>query len=79
MLFYKVGPDPRKWWGMLITSTDGGETWSAPRRLPENILGPIKNKPVQLSDGTILCASSTRRAGRASTSRALKTSARLGI
>jgi predicted neuraminidase len=63
MLFYKVGPDPRKWWGMLITSTDGGDTWSAPRRLPENILGPIKNKPVQLPDGTILCASSTEEGG----------------
>ena len=58
MLFYKVGP-PAKWWGMLITSTDGGRNWSEPRRLPEEILGPIKNKPVQLADGTILAASST--------------------
>ena len=22
MLFYKVGPSPREWWGMVITSTD---------------------------------------------------------
>ena len=28
MLFYKVGPSPQKWWGMLRTSTDGGRTWS---------------------------------------------------
>src|SRR5699024_9028107 len=27
MLFYKVGPSPATWWGMLITSEDGGETW----------------------------------------------------
>src|SRR5262245_15384652 len=27
-LFYKVGPDPRNWWGMIRTSTDGGRTWS---------------------------------------------------
>lgn len=58
-LFYKVGPSPREWWGMLRTSTDDGKTWSAPRRLPDGILGPIKNKPVQLADGTILAPSST--------------------
>ena len=39
-------------------SFDGGQTWSTPRRLPEGILGPIKNKPVQLADGTLLCPSS---------------------
>jgi predicted neuraminidase len=59
MLFYKVGPHPTTWWGMLMTSTDGGKTWGKPRRLPDGILGPIKNKPVQLADGTILCPSST--------------------
>ena len=59
MLFYKVGPSPETWWGMLRTSDDGGRTWSAPRRLPDGILGPIKNKPVQLADGTILAPSST--------------------
>lgn len=58
MLFYKVGPNPDAWWGMLMTSTDDGRTWSEPRRLPEGVLGPIKNKPVQLADGTILCPSS---------------------
>lgn len=59
MLFYKVGPSPQEWWGMVITSADDGRTWSAPRRLPEGILGPIKNKPVQLADGTIVSGSST--------------------
>lgn len=58
LLFYKMGPSPTTWWGMLITSTDGGKTWSAPRRLPEGIFGPIKNKPVQLADGTILAPTS---------------------
>ena len=58
MLFYKAGPTPETWWGMLTTSTDGGQTWEQPRRLPEGILGPIKNKPVQLSDGSILCPTS---------------------
>jgi predicted neuraminidase len=63
LLFYKVGPSPRAWWGMLITSNDGGKTWSKPRRLPDGIAGPIKNKPVLLADGTLLCGSSTEDVG----------------
>ncbi|HEY1052711.1 MAG TPA: sialidase family protein, partial [Prosthecobacter sp.] len=59
MLFYKVGADPQVWWGELRTSEDDGKTWSAARKLPEGILGPIKNKPVQLADGTIICPTST--------------------
>lgn len=59
LLFYKVGPSPSTWWGMLMTSADEGKTWSAPRRLPQGILGPIKNKPVQLPNGEVLCGSST--------------------
>ena len=27
LLFYKVGPSPRDWWGLSISSTDGGKTW----------------------------------------------------
>ena len=59
LLFYKAGPTPQTWWGMLTTSTDGGKTWTEPRRLPEGILGPIKNKPVQLPNGDILCPTSS--------------------
>lgn len=58
VLFYKVGPSPQTWWGMMTTSMDGGISWSSPTRLPEGILGPIKNKPVELNDGTWLCPSS---------------------
>ena len=58
MLFYKVGPTPETWWGMVRTSTDGGRTWSDARRLPDGIYGPIKNKPEQLADGTILSPTS---------------------
>ena len=57
-LFYKVGPSPQSWWGMMKTSSDEGTTWSAPIKLPEGFLGAVKNKPVQLEDGTILCPSS---------------------
>lgn len=58
ILWYKEGPSPRTWWGMVRTSTDDGITWTSPERLPTGILGPIKNKPVQLPDGTILSPSS---------------------
>lgn len=61
-LFYKVGPNPREWWGMVRTSRDAGRTWSAPVRLPDGILGPIKNKPVQLASGDVLSGSSTESA-----------------
>lgn len=58
-LYYKVGPNPREWWGLYMKSYDDGKTWSAPIKLPKGILGPIKNQPIQLSDGTILSPSST--------------------
>lgn len=62
MLFYKVGPNPREWWGELISSDDQGRTWSESRRLGEGrlgpLIGPVKNKPIQLKDGSILCPSS---------------------
>ncbi len=63
MLFYKVGPSPSTWWGMLRTSGDDGKTWSDAKRLPDGILGPIKNKPVQLAAGEILCPTSTEHNG----------------
>lgn len=59
VLFYKVGPSPSKWWGMMTTSADHGRTWTSPQRLPDGILGPIKNKPIELADGAWLSGSST--------------------
>ena len=59
MLFYKVGPSPERWWGELRTSPDGGRTWTVGTRLPEGFLGPIKNKPVQIPNGDILCPTSS--------------------
>ena len=59
ILFYKVGPNPKEWWGMYVTSSDAGKTWSEPVKLPAGILGPIKNQPIQLANGEILSPSST--------------------
>ncbi len=63
LLFYKVGPTPETWWGVRLQSADGGRTWGEPVRLPEEVLGPIKNKPVILADGTMLCPSSREAPG----------------
>jgi predicted neuraminidase len=63
LLFYKVGPTPSTWWGELITSDNDGKSWSKPCRLPEDIYGPIKNKPVILGTGELLCPSSTENDG----------------
>jgi predicted neuraminidase len=58
LLYYKIGPSPAKWKGWLIRSKDGGASWSKPVALPEGFLGPIKNQPVALSNGTLICPTS---------------------
>nr|WP_199074942.1 sialidase family protein [Pedobacter sp. ASV19] len=63
LLFYKIGPKPSEWWGMMRTSKDGGITWSDARKLPEGYIGPVKNKPVLLSNGRLFCPSSTEGKG----------------
>ena len=65
-LFYKVGPSPTGWWGEFKTSADHGLTWSEANKLPAGFLGPIKNKPVQLSSGEILCPTSVETPEKAS-------------
>ena len=63
LLFYKVGPSPSTWWGEMIISSDKGKTWSKSSRLPEDIYGPIKNKPILLKNGELMCPSSTENEG----------------
>lgn len=57
-LFFKVGPSPREWVGAYRTSTDGGRTWSPVEYMPAGQLGPIRNKPIVLSNGDILAGTS---------------------
>lgn len=58
-LYYKVGPRVSGWKGWMMTSKDNGITWSKPQALLDGYLGPVKNKPVLLSNGELYCASST--------------------
>ncbi len=62
-LFYKVGTEPSLWHGRVKKSIDFGKSWTDSHDLPEGIFGPVKNKPVELKDGTILCASSAELGG----------------
>ena len=57
LLFYKMGPSPSQWLGRLKRSTDNGHSWSAAEALPDGIIGPVKNKPVEI-DGQLVCPSS---------------------
>jgi predicted neuraminidase len=57
-LFYKAGPNPMSWSGYVRRSTDGGQSWARSEQLPAGLLGPIKNKPIQRGDGTILAGTS---------------------
>jgi predicted neuraminidase len=57
-LFYKIGPSVPAWTGVYLKSWDGGDTWSAPVRLPAGLIGPAKSKPITLSNGDVLCGTS---------------------
>ena len=57
-LWYKAGKSPMSWSGLLKRSTDGGKSWSEPELLPAGIMGPIKNKPIRLDSGKLICGSS---------------------
>ena len=57
-LFYKFGPSPETWTGAYKTSVDGGRGWSEATLLPAGLLGPIKNKPIRLTNGDIVAGTS---------------------
>jgi predicted neuraminidase len=57
-LYYKFGPTITGWTGGRRWSDDDGKTWSPIEHLPAGILGPIKDKPLVLPDGTIVSGSS---------------------
>jgi len=72
-LFYKASGNPRTWKGLVRYSADAGRTWSDPEpiraagaadaSLSGVPVGPVKNKPVRLADGSLLAGSSTEDLG----------------
>jgi predicted neuraminidase len=62
-LYYKVGPNPREWWGMVKYSQDEGRSWSGAERLADSLLGPVRNKMLELDGGLELAPSSTEHDG----------------
>ncbi len=53
---YYLSPDIND--GRMITSCDGGHTWSKSVALNKEFTGPLVNKPLYLPDGTILAGGS---------------------
>ncbi len=58
LLFYKAGPSPREWSGLVKRSANGGDSWSKEELFPAGVLGPVRAKPILLDDDTLLCPSS---------------------
>ncbi|MCY4779419.1 exo-alpha-sialidase [Sphingobacterium sp. UT-1RO-CII-1] len=61
-LFFKVGKKIPTWETWLMSSTDGGHTWSEPVELVEGDRGgrgPVRNKPIILSNGNWIAGAST--------------------
>lgn len=61
-LFFKAGPEIPFWQTFWMFSDDGGNTWNEPVELvsgDKGGWGPVKNKPIILSDGAWLAPAST--------------------
>ncbi len=63
LLFYKVGPSPEDWWGMVRMSPDHGKSWVKVKQLPTGYVGPVRNKPIELINSTLICGSSSEDKG----------------
>src|SRR5438128_2505263 len=58
LLWDQAGTYPMSWTGFVRRSTDNGKTWDKAEQLTAGLLGPIKNKPIQLGDCTLLAGAS---------------------
>jgi predicted neuraminidase len=60
--FFKIGPEIKAWQTYWMRSSDHGKSWSAPVELVAGDFGgrgPVRSKPIILSDGTWLAPSSS--------------------
>ena len=61
LLFFKVGGPDELWHTWVQESNDSGRNWSPARELvlgAPDARGPVKNKPIRLSDGAIMAGNS---------------------
>lgn len=58
VLFYKTGSNPRTWEGWYKTSSDQGKSWSEGMKIGDNLIGPVKNRPLLLRNGNLISPSS---------------------
>ena len=61
LLFYKRGRTIAYWQTMVMKSADEGKSWTEPRELvpgDEGGRGPVRNKILRLSDGSLLAPAS---------------------
>lgn len=66
ILFFKVGKEIPEWETWYMVSSDGGDTWSAAEELvpgDRGGRGPVKNKPIVLSNGDWLAPASHEAGG----------------
>lgn len=65
LLFYKLCYPISDWHTRVVSSTDGGKTWSLPREMVPGDRtggrGPVKNKNLRLSNGRVLAPGSVER------------------
>ena len=62
-LHFKAGKSPRSWQGYYQLSHDQGHVWSEAQAQPPGFLGPIRNKPLAVTEQRILYPSSTEHQG----------------
>lgn len=65
-LYFKVGKTIDNWETWVMKSSDNGESWTTPAELVKGDRGgrgPVRNKPIQLSDGTLLAGASKETGG----------------
>lgn len=57
VVYFKIGSSVSDWTGWMVSSKDGGKTWSKRIPLQKDFLGPVKNKPV-MSKGRLIAPAS---------------------
>ncbi|NQZ12778.1 MAG: exo-alpha-sialidase [Algicola sp.] len=60
-LFSKIGGGPSNWRGVMQCCNDNSATFTDPLPLPKQAIGPTRNPPMLLDDGSLLIPSSSEK------------------